>query len=96
MQMKQEPLSFGVGARVRLSTYGRMYYGAAGGSFVPQSQGGPSGIGTILVVDRNRPHDPRADARPYYLCWDNGSLNSYREVDLVSAHIPHFEIVGGE
>jgi hypothetical protein len=86
-------LNFKVGSRVSLSPAGAAYYGAAQGAFIPESQGGKYGRGTVLVADETRPHDPRAAARPYIVQWDNGSSNSYREEDLVCGLLTPFDIV---
>lgn len=73
-------LTFTVGARVRLSQAGSRYYGGVPPHYTPVSQGGGTS-GTVLMAG-DRPHKPGADPRPYYVRWDNGAENSYREEDL--------------
>ncbi len=82
-------LAFTVGARVRLTKAGGLYYGAVAlngeprwprFAYVPVDQGAGKD-GTVLFAGE-RPHKPGADPRPYYVRWDNGAENSYREVDL--------------
>ncbi len=75
------PLSPGV--RVRLTRAGVTFYGGAWPHFVPQAQGGGS-VGTLLAAEE-RPHKPGAAPRPYYVRWDSGVENSYREEDLEAA-----------
>ncbi len=77
-------LEFKPGDRVRLTHSAATYYGGAGTAWVPEGQGGTNGVGTVLVAG-DRPHDPRATPRPYYVRWDNGAENSYREEDLAAA-----------
>ena len=75
-------LAFRVGDRVRLSTIANSYYGGVG-RWTPVGQGGGTD-GTVLHAG-DRPHKPGADPRPYYVRWDNGAENSYREGDLKPA-----------
>ena len=67
--------------RVKLTSVAESYYGGVPGRFVPRDQGAGTG-GIVLIADENRLHDPRAAARPYFVLWDNGAKNSYREEDL--------------
>lgn len=75
-------LALTVGARVRLTPAGRGYYGGRG-AWTPEGQGGGTD-GTVLVAG-DRPRVVGAEYRPYYVRWDNGAENSYREVDLEPA-----------
>lgn len=70
---------FGPGDRVRLTQVGIALYGGVA-QWVPESQGGGN-PGTVLIA-ADRPHKPGASPRPYYVLWDNGAENSYREEDL--------------
>lgn len=80
-------LEFAPGDRVCLTPAAIAFYGGVPDKFTPEGQGGGK-PGTIQVADENRPHDPRAAARPYLVMWDNGVMNSYREEDLQSAGEP--------
>ncbi len=68
------------GDRVRLTAEGVRCYGGAWPHFVPEGQGG--GKPGTLIFAGDRPHKPGAAPRPYYVRWDNGVENSYREDDL--------------
>nr|WP_320131713.1 hypothetical protein [uncultured Holophaga sp.] len=73
---------FQPGDRVRLTAAGIALYGGVA-QWVPEAQGGGT-AGTVLVA-AERPHRPGAAPRPYYVVWDNGAENSYREEDLEEA-----------
>ncbi len=75
-----------VGDRVRLTPEGVCCYGGAWPHWVPEAQGGGSD-GTVLFAGE-RPHKPEAAPRPYYVRWDRGAENSYREVDLMAVAAP--------
>ena len=75
-------LQFKPDTRVKLTPQAISYYGGVPG-WVPQGQGGGT-HGTVLFAG-DRPHKPGADPRPYYVRWDNGAENSYREQDLQEA-----------
>lgn len=77
------PLQFAVGARVRLSTLGAIYYGGVA-NWVPPTQGGGTD-GTVVVAAFRGENKPGAEPRPYIVKWDNGVVNSYREKDLIPA-----------
>lgn len=81
-------LRFKVGDRVRLAPQAVLYYGGAPG-WVPEGQGGGT-AGTVAFAGE-RPHRPGAQPRPYYVTWDNGAGNSYREEDLAEAEPPREE-----
>ena len=72
-----------VGDRVRLTPEGVRCYGGAWPHWVPEAQGGGTD-GTVLFAGE-RSHKPGAAPRPYYVRWDSGVENSYREVDLMAA-----------
>lgn len=76
------PYEFSPGDRVRLTPAGISLYGGVA-RWVPEAQGGGT-PGTVLVAE-DRPHRPGAAPRPYYVRWDNGAENSYREDDLERA-----------
>ncbi len=76
-------LEFTAGARVRLTRAGVTMYGGAWPHWVPEAQGGGA-PGTVLFAGE-RPHKPGAAPRPYYVRWDNGVENTYREEDLERA-----------
>ena len=78
--------AFKPGDRVRLTPSAVTFYGGAWPHFVPQGQGGGT-AGTLLLAE-DRPHRPGAAPRPYYVRWDNGVENSYREEDLEAAPTP--------
>ena len=78
----RRPLAFKPGDRVRLTTMANSYYGGAG-RWTPHGQGGGE-PGTIRYAG-NRPYKAGADPRPYFVDWDNGASNSYREGDLKPA-----------
>jgi len=69
--------------RVRLTQAAIAFYGGVVPHWVPEAQGGGA-PGTVLVA-ADRPHKPGAAPRPYYVRWDNGAENSYREGDLARA-----------
>jgi len=77
------------GTRVRLTREAIAYYrGFPIGPeedpvYIPKGQGGGS-LGTIIQAG-GRKHSPGADARPYFVAWENGATNSYREQDLEAA-----------
>lgn len=73
-------LLFKEGDRVRLTPEAVIYYGGTQG-WVPEDQGG--GKPGIVIFAGDRPHRPGADPRPYYVHWDNGAENSYRERDIM-------------
>lgn len=73
-------LQFNVGDRVRLTREGVALYGGAWPHWVPEAQGGGT-AGTVLFAGE-RAHKPGAAPRPYYVRWDNGAENTYREADL--------------
>lgn len=73
-------LQLKVGDRVRLTAAGVACYGGAWPHWVPAAQGGGS-PGTVLFAGE-RPHKPGAAPRPYFVRWDSGVENSYREEDL--------------
>lgn len=73
-------LLFEVGQRVLLTPSAIVYYGGTKG-FAPEGQGGGK-PGTITFAGE-RPHKFGAAPRPYYVRWDNGVCNSYREDDLM-------------
>lgn len=73
-------LTFKPGDGVRLTASAISLYGGVPG-WVPQGQGGGT-PGIVLEADEDRPHDPRAAARPYLVRWGNGVVNSYRVEDL--------------
>lgn len=70
--------------RVVLTPAAVRYYGGVAGpngaTWTPTAQGGGK-PGTVTFAGE-RPHRPGADPRPYYVVWDNGAENSYREEDL--------------
>jgi hypothetical protein len=70
-------------ARVRLTREAVIFYGGTWPHWVPTAQGG--GQPGTLVFAGERPHKPGAAPRPYYVKWDNGAENSYREEDLERA-----------
>lgn len=72
-------LAFQPGDRVQLTPHAIRTYGGAPG-FVPEGQGGGT-TGTVVYAG-DRPYKPGAAPRPYYVKWDNGVGNSYREEDL--------------
>ncbi len=76
-------LQFAVGDRVQLTRAGVAMYGGAWPHWVPEAQGGGA-PGTVLFAGE-RPHKPGAAPRPYYVRWDNGVENTYREEDLEGA-----------
>ncbi|HJV22892.1 MAG TPA: hypothetical protein VJ570_09345 [Holophagaceae bacterium] len=76
-------LEFSAGDRVRLTRAGVAMYGGAWPHWVPEAQGGGA-PGTVLFAGE-RPHKPGAAPRPYYVRWDNGVENTYREEDLERA-----------
>lgn len=78
-------LRFKPGDRVRLTPQAILYYGGAPG-WVPEGQGGGK-PGTIAFAGE-RPHKPGAQPRPYFVEWDNGVSNSYREEDLLADEAP--------
>ena len=59
------------------------FYGGTWPNWTPTAQGG--GQPGTLVFAGERPHKPGAAPRPYYVKWDNGAENSYREEDLERA-----------
>lgn len=73
-------LSLQPGATVRLTPTAVRYYGGVPPHFVPAGQGG--GTKGTVVIAGERPHKPGADPRPYFVQWENGYSNSYREGDL--------------
>ncbi len=73
-------LEFKLDDRVQLTPTAVSLYGGVSG-WVPKSQGGGK-PGIVIEADENRPHDPRAAARPYLVRWGNGAVNSYRVEDL--------------
>lgn len=79
-------LQFKVGDRVRLTREAVALYGGVPGQWIPEGQG--SGTDGIVAIAEDRPHDPRAAARPYMVLWANGVVNSYREDDLELAEAP--------
>lgn len=85
--MSEPNLRFKVGDRVMLSPDGVRYYGGVygvhGAAWVPMFQGG--GMPGTVAFAGDRPHKPGADPRPYFVAWDNGEHNSYREIDLALA-----------
>ncbi|WP_005035512.1 hypothetical protein [Holophaga foetida] len=76
------PYEFSPGDRVCLTPAGIAMYGGVA-RWIPEAQGGGT-VGTLLVA-ADRPHKPGASPRPYYVRWDNGAENSYREDDLERA-----------
>jgi len=66
--------------RVRLTREAVVFYGGTWPHWTPTAQGG--GQPGTLVFAGERPHKPGAAPRPYYVKWDNGAENSYREEDL--------------
>lgn len=76
------PYEFAPGDRVRLTPAGIALYGGVA-RWIPEAQGGGT-AGTVLVA-AERPCKPGASPRPYYVAWDNGAENSYREEDLERA-----------
>lgn len=78
-------LRFKPGDRVRLTPQAVLYYGGAPG-WVPEGQGGGK-PGTVAFAGE-RPCKPGAHPRPYYVQWDNGVANSYREEDLGPEAVP--------
>ena len=75
-------LVFKAGDRVMLTVKANRYYGGVG-SWTPEGQG--AGLPGTVRFAGNRPHNPGADPRPYFVEWDNGASNSYREGDLKPA-----------
>ena len=75
-------LAFKAGDRVMLTTMANSYYGGVGG-YTPVGQGGGK-PGTVRYAG-DRPYSHGADPRPYFVDWDNGASNSYREGDLKPA-----------
>ena len=80
------PYEFKPGDQVHLTRAGVALYGGAWPHFVPQGQGGGT-VGTVLEAGE-RSHKPGAAPRPYYVRWENGIENSYREEDLERASEP--------
>lgn len=76
------PFRFSPGDRVSLTPAGIALYGGVA-QWVPEAQGGGS-LGTVMLA-ADRPHKAGASPRPYYVLWDNGAENSYREEDLEAA-----------
>ena len=77
------------GDRVRLTRAAVTLYGGAWPHFTPQGQGGGT-AGTVLSAG-DRPHNPGAAPRPYFVRWDNGIENSYRVEDLAREIEPPME-----
>jgi len=75
-------LEFKPGDRVNLTDSAGCYYGG-NPKWIPPSQGG--GTAGYVLFAGERPYDPRAAARPYFVRWDNGAENSYRVDDLQAA-----------
>ncbi|HLO66733.1 MAG TPA: hypothetical protein VK188_06920 [Holophaga sp.] len=80
-----DPYQFKAGDRVTLTPAAVRYYGGAP-PWVPFNQGGGE-PGTVAFAG-DRPHKPGAEPRPYFVEWDNGAGNSYREGDLQAAVDP--------
>jgi len=70
---------FASGDRVCLTPAGISLYGGVS-QWVPPSQG--AGLPGTVLVAAERPFRPGAAPRPYFVRWDNGAENSYREEDL--------------
>ena len=73
-------LRFKIGDKVQLTAEACSYYGGKPPFYYPVRQGGGT-PGEVLFAG-DRPFKPGATPRPYYVRWENGTENSYREQDL--------------
>lgn len=83
----EDNLRFNFGDEVRLTREAVALYGGKWPEFVPQGQGGGA-VGIITQARFRGESKPGAEPRPYMVLWENGAVNSYREIDLEPAVMP--------